>query len=844
MVQRMVISKLGIQADRVKSDKCLANLKPSSSQHQDGKTRGTNKMKKMIKSRSIQLSDFEPPRSPPLTRSLSQPRKTPPVHVPTTAASPQQQKPLVRRSLNYMKPTSSSDAKKELLPVSQRNTQSSSDGKNLPRNCLSNSKASFVSCKEPAKTLSRSPSLNSMRTLTKTPSFKHCKDCSRKFTSAVLFEDVNAPERATCSSTLKDSKFPTYLMLHPGGTEYEGVSVMKVCPYTYCSLNGHGHAPLPPLKGFMSARRHLLETQKNIKSEAVSPQRWKVPPCDTKKDSNIEQIVFRGKPAYDEADSGNPTITPLAQEIGMDFFFEIYAKEREGADKMRKFNSVKDLELKEDINFANEENGIAAEEDDIKQVIPDVTCDLPKSQINFEEDFKNYFADVAAIEADSKGSFHLGQNDEDADENHPPSWFHEETCTGGYCNEASYDGEHIENIELDESDSQYSDMDWEEEHFCKFNQEDDTDSSICSTEETDSELESLSESSHDISEMWLHDIFGSHYADILVEEALQEAEEKNTSFEAQPHCTNSGLEDTSESIEFVTKETDYPSNGISSEYDQSTLTEKVFQYLTNAEDNSRENEKHVAYEASRVSIVLDEETVENSEGHKTRESCEIDESCEDRNASLENDDDGISQENQIHSSEVPEESTIIVQEQKLLEENPVEGSKLQSTDDEEQHTCKNWQWGTKRKRPVEEDEEMRKINPRNPNFLPLVPEPEPEKVDLKHLVIDERKNAEEWMLDFALRQAVTRLAPAGKRKVSLLVEAFETVMSMPKCEAHMRNDSPFAQAIPIQASPFILVRVNECQWQENHEPEIQVVHDNFSVESNGKAALANLLCDG
>ncbi|KHN39815.1 hypothetical protein glysoja_020555 [Glycine soja] len=783
-----------------------------------------------MKSRSFQLSDFEPPQSLPSVRSLSQPRKLSPLHVPTAEASPQQQKALVRRSPNYMKPTSSSYAKKELLPVSHRNTQSSSDGKSLPQKCMRNSKASFVSCKEPAKTLSRSSSLNSMRTLTKTPSFKPCKACSREFTSAVLFEDVNAPERATCSSTLKDCKFPEYLMLHPGGTESKGVSLMKVCPYTYCSLNGHGHghghAPLPPLKSFMSARKHLLETQKKIKPEAASPQRWKVPPCDTKKDSYSEQMVFHGKPACDEADTGNPTITPLAQEIAMDFFFEIYAKEREGADEMGKFNSFKDLEKQEDIKFTNEENGFATEDDGVKQVTPGVTHDLSKSQINFEEDFKNYFADAAAIEADIKGSFYLGQNAEDGDENHPPNWFHEETCTGSYCNEASYDGEHMDNSELDESNSQYSDMDWEEEeHFCEFNHEDDTDSSIYSMEETNSKLESLLESSHDISEMRLHNIFSSQYAYILVEEALQEAEEekmtsfssqyadilvkalqeakeeKRTSFDAQPCCTNSVLEDTSESIKFVTQETDYLSNGTSFEYEQSTLTEEVFQYLANAEHNSRENEKHVDYEACCVSMVLDEETVENSEGHKTSESCKIDESCEDRNARLENDDDdGISQENQIHSSEVPEENTIIVQEQKLLEENQVKGSKFLSTDGgEEQHTSKNWQWGTKRKRTVEEDEEMRKISPQNPNFLPLVAEPEPEKVELKHQMIDERKDAEEWMLDFALRQAVTKLAPAGKRKVSLLVEAFETVMSMPKCEACIINDSPFAHARPIQA---------------------------------------------
>ncbi|TKY67592.1 dentin matrix acidic phosphoprotein [Spatholobus suberectus] len=166
-------------------------------------------------------------------------------------------------------------------------------------------------------------------------------------------------------------------MLHPGGTESEGASVMKVCSYTYCSLNDHGHAPLPPLKSFMSARRRLLETQKNIMPEAMSPQRWKVS-CDTKNDSDIEHVVFDGKPACDEADTGNPTITPFAQEIGMDFFIDIYANKNEGSDEMGRFNSVKDLEDQEDISFANEENGIASEEDGVKQVTPGMTHDLPK----------------------------------------------------------------------------------------------------------------------------------------------------------------------------------------------------------------------------------------------------------------------------------------------------------------------------------------------------------------------------------------------------------------------------------------------------------------------------------
>jgi len=73
-------------------------------------------------------------------------------------------------------------------------------------------------------------------------------------------------------------------------------------------------------------------------------------------------------------------------------------------------------------------------------------------------------------------------------------------------------------------------------------------------------------------------------------------------------------------------------------------------------------------------------------------------------------------------------------------------------------------------------EKVRKFNPRGPRYLPLEPDSEAEKVNLRHQDMEERKGTEEWMLDYALRQVVSKLTPARKRKVELLVEAFETVM--------------------------------------------------------------------
>ncbi|KAK4795899.1 hypothetical protein SAY86_028225 [Trapa natans] len=79
----------------------------------------------------------------------------------------------------------------------------------------------------------------------------------------------------------------------------------------------------------------------------------------------------------------------------------------------------------------------------------------------------------------------------------------------------------------------------------------------------------------------------------------------------------------------------------------------------------------------------------------------------------------------------------------------------------------------------EEKEEPGGFNPGGPNYLPIAPKTEVEKVDLRHLQLDNRRNSDEWKVDYALRQAVTRLAVARKRKVELLVEAFEKVMPIP-----------------------------------------------------------------
>lgn len=516
-----------------------------------------------------------------------------------------------------------------------------------------------------------------------------------------------------------------------------------------------------------------MKTQKRAKLEALSPRNLKGALEAEKEDSDVEheQNVFDAKPACDE--------------IGIDIFIEIYANEKDakptGEEQMGKIDFLKEIEDQEDNKSTIEDNGIATSEEGVMQVISPKVKGIPSphiSEIDLEEDFKKSLDDVA-IEVDTKGSFLQKENAEDAaEEDHQPVvWSHEEMSMGSYCSDGEQD--------MDDSDFKTYDMEWEEERLCGFDHEEDADSSVYTE---DSKVESSSEISHDVSVTWLDDILGGYYENFQVDETQKQVNsEERTYFEEQRNRISYVLEDASGSTE--TQEIGYSSTEMGC--DQSSFTEEIFKYHTNAQDYGGENEELVDDEASCNMKALDEEkeTIDNSQCQKMSETCKIDEASEDGNScSLENIDESNKGERQIELFE---------------EKDQGKAKRFQSTIDkggEEESTSKNWRGAIRRKRGVEDDDEMRKFNPKEPNFLPLAPEPEQEKVDLRHQMVDERKNAEDWMLDCALRQAVTKLAPARKKKVALLVEAFETVMpAAPKCETNARKTSAFGHAGRIQA---------------------------------------------
>ncbi|KAI5056245.1 hypothetical protein GOP47_0028063 [Adiantum capillus-veneris] len=71
-----------------------------------------------------------------------------------------------------------------------------------------------------------------------------------------------------------------------------------------------------------------------------------------------------------------------------------------------------------------------------------------------------------------------------------------------------------------------------------------------------------------------------------------------------------------------------------------------------------------------------------------------------------------------------------------------------------------------------------------------------EVVTLRKQLMQERKQAEEWMLDYAIEEALQKLAPSKESKVKALVEAFESVIPQKDADVTVRDHQPEAPKTP------------------------------------------------
>ncbi|GAB2215608.1 hypothetical protein Droror1_Dr00019997 [Drosera rotundifolia] len=715
-------------------------MKPPLQNHDTCKNKRTDPCKKMKKSRSFRRCDLEG-------------RKTLRRHVEAPSV-PRKETLIGAATPNYMKSTRNWEARKE-------GTRQAT-GRISPAEKGSNKLSSRMGHK-----LARTSGLEKVRSLTKAPSFKPAR------ASQLAKSDVQKP---TCSSTLKHYKFPPYLVLNQEGTESKGTSVSKVCPYTYCSLNGHNHNDATPLERFLAAERQVMKSQKTMIVEA----------------EQVDHTVVTNSSSNSLADDTN--------YMPADIFIRVHVQEREvvkTADEDSWTSGSKVMTTAEEQkanepDFQNELGRETSEPNNIKDKLEEVK-DIAPSNMNSssssEEDQGEVFSSIVAEEQVKNGS--------------EPD---KESCAGSSLDELS-----LRNLDMVWEEGQFSatqlevcDISWENVNKCEdFHSEDER---SCAAAGLFAELlkeikadqlllvshdEDCQKKSSDLDSSTDGDNQGTYISSELQLEEAATVNGATHGYSETKEVVNEDLESREGETLIQDQETkplispevnprsvieisgyNEDSTETDSEEENEGITPKIHDMKMDTSD-SLEGQEEVNEAAVQPEVVVEQkETIPDY--LKTNES--LPEENHNAQEASENED--------VSDPEKTETSSIVKLEADASPTNSIPS--LQETNEKEELTD---MYGTlKRARRskllMEDGEEQKGFNPGEPNHLPVEPDPESEKVDLRHQEIDDRKDANEWMLDYALQRAISKLAPARKRKVALMVAAFETVIPVPRYEAH------------------------------------------------------------
>ncbi|XAR68450.1 Calcium/calmodulin-dependent protein kinase [Bertholletia excelsa] len=256
---------------------------------------------------------------------------------------------------SYLKATTCSEGKKTHFQASQANSESSFGSiDQTRRHSLTKNPKPGSFTLQSAKTSKKTSSLR-MRILTNKSSFKS--------------KSVN---RATCSSALKDSKFPHKIELRDGETESDKI---KVCPYNYCSLHGHHHSRAPQLKRLLSKRRRLIKTQKSMKLRNQSALR---PECidDIIRDIERSQTLLDKEDPELQDTANSSTASCSGGKEESDLSVQIDANLAEIGAQVH-LNQERDFSMTEEPHETIERNASVGDSEHIS-----VSPEAPKSQLH------------------------------------------------------------------------------------------------------------------------------------------------------------------------------------------------------------------------------------------------------------------------------------------------------------------------------------------------------------------------------------------------------------------------------------------------------------------------------
>ncbi|KAK4725410.1 hypothetical protein R3W88_028189 [Solanum pinnatisectum] len=500
---------------------------------------------------------------------------------------------------------------------------------------------------------------------------------------------LSSSSKSTCSSTLKDSKFPQQVELHPGLNESDRVSKVKVCSYHHCSLNKRSDDPSPPIKR-VYRRRKLLKPQKSIRLESESTNADHI----SIEESNLIQDV--GVFGVNEA------IDQYADLIEIVFGETSFP---ETIDIMRKYSTQEqDTLVSSDV------------ESNYQSVTTSVFC-------NIEDREADFCHTVLIKPVDNVVT--TGEEDEDIDRElskNEPSLTYDlvEAKCSTELSSASASNDTMKLVDnLKETDD-------------KANPTEDVDPNALAKK---LHIAQFLKEKH--RSMWclIHRHMLSDESTELDSKVIRGADEDNHKDGSNKSCA---AESSDSFLSFSKRE---------------SMTTK--QDANNQEIEAR---KLLAVKLVREAIeriLLPEVQDHSSDNQLVTSEDTKNEECDKASKS---DEGNVTRANTGSSEKQENEERVTNKAEKKA---PTHWSNL-----------KRW---IILQRFIKELEKLRKFNPRKPQYLQLVPDPESEKVNLKHQIEDDRKSAEEWMLDYALQKAISQLALTQKRKVGLLVTAFENV---------------------------------------------------------------------
>lgn len=607
------------------------------------------------------------------------------------------------------------DGRNVQLQASLHNFESALSGNDDNRKIPRNSKPKLASPgNNSMRVMTRTSTLRPVRILTKVASIR-TKRPSMKKRSQIPDSGI---QKATCSSAIKDSKFPYHLELQPGGRESEGNTAMEVCPYSYCSLHGHHHSDVPPLKRFVSIRRRLLRNQKSMKSESQSSRRVKRS-GNAKKGTRTGQLASCGDSAVLETSHDKIAVSSSIGKTAGPRSESTKEGARGGDDKdTSNVISVTDIQI------------LQQEADERR--IENLNLDVLK--IDSYSNAAKADASTSVTDEQLNKARRLNQNRvaESRDINNMVSFasigkpLQEETAASEENNQ-----DVVQNYQYPSADSEHG-------------------YAIDASHETQKEKQK---------HMGLWNLIYQHMATgIATENGAQPPLNKKTKEEEKDENTLPGINKSGSFQDFSS--TDQSNN----EEDHDEHSGKIHQYQCNAIKLVQEAFDRILAEIPDQSS--DDQSITSDTSDKE---LAVKDQSEDGQLSIltsyDSDGDSIAHE--------PEEL-------RLKAHNAFEREKAHSRVESKsnQQMPKSWS-NLKRililKRFVKALEKVGNFNPRKARFLHAEAELGSEKVHLRHQTLEERKNSEEWMLDHALQQVISTLAPAQKRKVTLLVRAFETI---------------------------------------------------------------------